>query len=76
MNRPNCSPLLKAEQEFLIMTKAVVVVQVPSCVQPFATPWTAAGQASLSLTISRSLHKFMSTESVTKGKTIKQGLRL
>ena len=30
----------------------------------FATPWTAAHQASLSLSISQSLHKFMSTELV------------
>ena len=30
----------------------------------FAIPWTAAYQASLSLTISRSLPKFMSTELV------------
>ena len=36
----------------------VVVVQLPSCAQLFATPWTAACQASLSLTISRSLPKF------------------
>ena len=40
------------------------VVQSPSRVQLFATPWTAACQASLSLTISRSLSKFMSTASV------------
>ena len=33
--------------------------QSPSCVLLFATPWTAAGQASLSLTISWSLPKFM-----------------
>ena len=32
--------------------------------QLFATPWAAADQASLSLTVSRSLPKFMSTESV------------
>jgi len=37
-----------------------VVVQSASCVQLFATPWTAACQASLSLIISRSLPKFMS----------------
>ena len=37
----------------------VVVVQSPSCVQLFATPWTAAHQASLSLSISRSLPKLM-----------------
>ena len=35
-------------------------VQSPSCVWLFATPRTAAHQASLSLTISRSLPKFMS----------------
>ena len=32
---------------------------VSSCVQLFATPWVAAQQASLSLTISQSLPKFM-----------------
>ena len=37
-----------------------VVVQFPSHVQLFVTPWTAALQASLSLTISQSLPKFMS----------------
>ena len=42
----------------------VVVVQWPSRVPPFVTPWTAACQASLSLTISRSLPKFMSIASV------------
>ena len=35
-----------------------------SCVRLFATPWTAALQASLSFTISRSLHKLMFVESV------------
>ena len=35
-----------------------------SRVQLFATPWTAACRASLSITISRSLLKFMSVESV------------
>ena len=39
-------------------------VQSLSCVQLFATPWTAACQASLSITRSQSLLKFMSTESV------------
>ena len=39
-------------------------VQLLSCVQLFATPWTAAHQASLSLTSSRSLLKLMSIESV------------
>ena len=39
-----------------------VVVQLPSCAQLFVTPGTAAHQASLSLTISHSLPKFMSIE--------------
>ena len=39
-------------------------VQLLSCVQLFATPWTAARQASLSITNSRSLLKLMSIESV------------
>ena len=40
------------------------VIQSPSHVQFFATPWTAAHQASLSLTISQSLSKFMFIASV------------
>ena len=39
-------------------------VQSLSCVQLFVTPWTAAGHASLSITISWSLLKLMSIESV------------
>ena len=39
-------------------------VQSFSCVQFFATPWTAARQASLSITNSQSLLRLMSTESV------------
>ena len=39
-------------------------VQLLSCVQLFAAPWTAARQASLSITNSLSLLKFMSIESV------------
>ena len=39
-------------------------VQSLSCVQHFVTPWTAACQASLSITNTRSLHKFMSMELV------------
>ena len=44
--------------------KKVVVLQPLSPVQFFATPWTAAHQASLSHTISRSMLKFMSIELV------------
>ena len=40
------------------------VVQLPSHVQLFATPWTAAHQASLSFTPSQSLLRLMSIESV------------
>ena len=39
-------------------------VQLLSCVWPFATPWTVAYQASLSITNSWSLLKLMSIESV------------
>ena len=42
----------------------VVVVQSLSHVQLFATPWTATRQASLSFTISQSLFKLMSIESM------------
>ena len=42
----------------------VVVIQSLSRGPLFATPWSAALQASLSFTISQSLLKFMSTESV------------
>ena len=42
----------------------VVVVQSLRCVWFFATPWTAACQASLSFTLSRNLLKLMSIESV------------
>ena len=52
-------------QKFLIlMTSNYVVVQPLSCVQLFATPWTAAQQVSLSFTISWNLLKLISIESV------------
>ena len=41
-----------------------IVVQSLSCVRLFATPWTAACQASLSFTVSQSLLKLMSIESL------------
>ena len=44
--------------------KATVPVQLLSRVRLFATPWTAARQASLSITISWSLLKLMSIASV------------
>ena len=42
----------------------LLVVQSPSHLWLFATPWTAARQASLSFTSSQSLQKLMSIESV------------
>ena len=41
-----------------------IIVQSPRHVRLFTTPWTIAHQASLSLTVSQSLPKFMSIESV------------
>ena len=46
------------------MRLAVVVVQLLSCVRLSLTPGTAACQASLSSTVSRSLFRFLSIESV------------
>ena len=45
-------------------SKVVVIVQRLNLIQLFATPWIAAHQSSLSFTISWSLLKLMSTESV------------
>ena len=45
-------------------------VQSLSCVQLFVTPWTAARQASLSITNSQSLLKFMFIESVMPSKNL------
>ena len=47
-------------QELILLSS----VQLLSCVRLFATPWTAAHHASLSITNSHSLLKLMSTESV------------
>ena len=47
-----------------ILHVSVSSVQLLSCVQLSATPWTAARQASLSITNSRSLLRVMSIESV------------
>ena len=47
------------------------VIQLPSRVQLFVTPWIAAHQSSLFLTTSHSLPKFMSIESVTPSNHLK-----
>ena len=58
----SCSRIAKC---ILIQSKCIFSsVQSLTCVQLFATPWTAARQASLSITNSQSLLKLMSTESV------------
>ena len=54
-----CLPSFTFELKF-----GVSIVQSLSCVQLFANPWTVARQASLSFTISQSLLKLMSIESV------------
>ena len=46
------------------MPNMISSFQSLSCVQLFATPWTAAHQASLSITNSRSLLKLISIKSV------------
>ena len=48
----------------LCITIIVAVVQLLRRVQLFVTPWTPARQASLSFTISQSLFKLMSIESM------------
>ena len=48
----------------MLIFRIVAVVQSPSCVRLFAPSWSAASQASLSLTISQSVPKFMCIESV------------
>ena len=58
---PYCS---QAGEEAVLRSFQFSSVQSPSRVQLFATPRTAAGQASLSITNSRSLLKLMSIELV------------
>ena len=48
----------------VVNASAISSVQLLSCVRLFATPWTAAHQASLSITNSWSLLKFMSIKLV------------
>ena len=58
----NLLDLFCGNPKFLIWT-FVVDVQLLSCVQLFVTPWAAAWQASLSITVSGSLPKLMSIKS-------------
>ena len=50
--------LLHTKQMIIV----VIVIQLLSHVQLFATPWTAACQTSLAFTISKSLLQLVSTE--------------
>ena len=59
----------------VILTLSAIVVQSLSCIQLFATPWTAARQASLSLTIS-SLLKLRSVETVMPSNHLNLGRTL
>ena len=52
------------ERIYIFSLSLSVVVQSLSCIQLFVTPWTAACQASLSITNSQSLLNLMSIESV------------
>ena len=54
--------LSRISYEPFFSVSVVVVLQSLSCVQYFATPWTAASQASLSFTFSWNLLKLMSIE--------------
>ena len=65
-NEPVCRPSFWNKLTCLNMCFSVQFSSVESLshVQLFATPWTAARQASLSITISRSLPKLMSVELV------------
>ena len=61
---PNSQDLSADCAIYLELETNSVVVPLLSRVRLFATPWTAARQASLSITNSRSLLKLMSIESV------------
>ena len=56
--------MLKEKVRYRIRVVVAIVVQSLSHVQLFETPWTAACQASLSITISQSLLKLTSIELV------------
>ena len=57
------------------ISKCFVIVQSLSCIQLFASPWTAARQVLLSSTISWSLLKFMSKINYGMCVLIKQSLK-
>ena len=52
------------QQTHYYLSRMLLLFSCQVCVQLFVIPWTAAHQASLSLTVFRSLPKFISIESV------------
>ena len=62
--KPTCSNKDPVQWEKNLIHHDLMLLFSLSVVSDSMTPWTAARQASLSFTISRSLLKFMSTESV------------
>ena len=65
-SRPKCAMCSEMRRQSPLAWDVTLIfsVQLLSCVRLFATPWTAARQASLSLTNSQSLLKLMPIESV------------
>jgi len=63
-NTPHFLSLLTSTQALNPGDFVVIVAWLLSCARHSATPWIAACQASLSFSISQSLHKLMSIESV------------
>ena len=63
-NAPPCGHFPQQQPEIYCLEE-LGSVQSLSRIRLFATPWTAARQASLSITNSRSLRKLKSTELVT-----------
>ena len=59
----DCPTWIRCTTDLSLITLEVVI-HLLSHVQLFVTPWTAACQAPLSFTVSRSLLRFMSVESV------------
>ena len=57
-------PPIRARTQGWRLLLLLAVVQLLSCFQLFASPWTVAGQASLSFTVSQNVLKLMSIELV------------
>ena len=64
LTKPRRLALMPRTEKEIFQTVRFFFVQSLSDVRVFATPWTAAHQASLSITNSRNLLKLRSTESV------------